>query len=99
VWGQERSSTSKWRRHGSRTDERTCTLLEIVGDLVEVEEIGICASSPHPPRTHKKRQENGQEKQGYQQENKSIIVIAVITSSRQSTNSLFFSPLSSIYPF
>eukprot|EP00001_Collodictyon_triciliatum_P134919 23595_2 len=40
VWGQEWSSTSKWRRHGNRTDERTCTLLEIIGDLVEVEEIG-----------------------------------------------------------
>jgi hypothetical protein len=51
VWGQERSSTSKWRRHGSRTDERTCTLLEIVGDLVEVEEIGIYTFLP-PTHTH-----------------------------------------------
>ena len=71
MWGQERSSTSKWRRHGNRTDERTCTLLEIIGDLVEVEEIGIYTSPP-PPHTHTKRQENGQEKQGYQQENKGI---------------------------
>jgi hypothetical protein len=50
VWGQERSFTSKWRRHGSRTDERTCTLLEIIGDLVEGEEIGIY--TPPPPHTH-----------------------------------------------
>jgi hypothetical protein len=71
VWGQERSSTSKWRRHGSRTDERTGILLEIIGDLVKVEEIGIY-TFPLPTHTHKKRQENGQEKQGYQQENKSI---------------------------
>jgi len=54
VWGQERSSTSKWRRHGSRTDERTCTLLEIVGDLVEVEEIGIYTFPPPPTHTQKK---------------------------------------------
>jgi hypothetical protein len=72
VWGQERSSTSKWRRYGRRTDERTCTFLEIIGDLVEVEEIGIYASPPPPPQTHTKRQENRQEKQGYQQENKGI---------------------------
>jgi hypothetical protein len=71
VWGQERSSTAKWRRHGSRTDERTGILLEIIGDLVKVEEIGIY-TFPLPTHTHKKRQENGQEKQGYQQENKSI---------------------------
>jgi hypothetical protein len=71
VWGQERSSTSKWRRHGSRTDERTGILLEIIGDLVKVEEIGIY-TFPLPPHTHKKRQENGQEKQGYQQGNKGI---------------------------
>jgi hypothetical protein len=71
VWGQEWSSTSKWRRYGSRTDERTCTLLEIVGVLGEVEEIGIHASPP-PTHTQKKRQVNGQEKQGYQQENKGI---------------------------
>ncbi len=55
MWGQERSSTAKWRRHGSRTDERTCTLLEIVGDLVEVEEIGICASFPPTPPAHTKK--------------------------------------------
>jgi hypothetical protein len=55
VWGQERSSTSKWRRHGSRTDERTCTLLEIVGDLVEDEEIGIYTFPPPPPHTHTKK--------------------------------------------
>jgi hypothetical protein len=54
VWGQERSSTSKWRRHGNRTDERTCTLLEIIGDLVEVEEIGIYTSPP-PTHTHTKK--------------------------------------------
>ena len=71
MWGQERSSTSKWRRHGSRTDERTGILLEIIGDLVKVEEIGIY-TFPLPTHTHKKRQENGQEKQGYQQENKGI---------------------------
>jgi hypothetical protein len=71
VWGQERSSASKWRRHGSRTDERTGILLEIIGDLVKVEEIGIY-TFPLPTHTHKKRQENGQEKQGYQQENKGI---------------------------
>jgi hypothetical protein len=71
VWGQERSSTSKWRRYGSRTDERTCTWLEIVRVLGEVEEIGIHASPP-PPHTQKKRQVNGQEKQGYQQENKGM---------------------------
>jgi hypothetical protein len=53
VWGQERSSTSKWRRYGSRTDERTCTFLEIIGDLVEVEEIGVYASPP--PHTHTKK--------------------------------------------
>ena len=53
MWGQERSSTAKWRRHGSRTDERTCTLLEIVGDLVEVEEIGIYTFPP--PHTHTKK--------------------------------------------
>ena len=47
------------------------TFLEIVGDLVEVEEIGMYASPP-PPHTHTKRQENGQEKQGYQQEDKGI---------------------------
>jgi hypothetical protein len=72
VWGQERSSTAKWRRHGSRTDERTCTLLEIVGELVEVEEIGRYTFLPPPTHTRTKRQEKGQEKQGYQQENKSI---------------------------
>lgn len=54
MWGQEWSSTSKWKRHGSRTDERTCTLLEIVGDLVEVEEIGIYTFLP-PPHTHTKK--------------------------------------------
>ena len=72
MWGQDRSSTSKWRRHGNRTDERTCTLLEIVGELVEVEEIGRYTFLPPPTRTRTKRQEKGQEKQGYQQENKSI---------------------------
>jgi hypothetical protein len=66
VWGQERSSTAKWRRHGSRTDERTCTLLEIVGDLVEVEEIGIAASPP--PHTQTKTGEFGKIKQEHQQE-------------------------------
>jgi len=55
VWGQERSSTSKWRRYGRRTDERTCTFLEIIGDLVEVEEIGIYASPPPPTHTQKDR--------------------------------------------
>ena len=52
------SSTSKWRRYGSRTDERTCTFLEIIGDLVQVEEIGIYAAPPPPPphtHTHKDR--------------------------------------------
>jgi len=52
VWGQERSSTAKWRRHGSRTDERTCTLLEIVGELVEVEEIGRYTFLPPHTHTH-----------------------------------------------
>jgi hypothetical protein len=98
VWGQERSSTSKWRRYGSRTDERTCTLLEIVGVLGEVEEIGIHASPPHP-HTQKKRQVNGQEKQGYQQENKgmnkrtstSFYVCVLLHFSR------LISPLSSVH--
>ena len=54
MWGQERSSTSKWRRYGRRTDERTCTFLEIIGDLVEVEEIGTYASTP-PTHTHTKK--------------------------------------------
>jgi hypothetical protein len=52
VWGQERSSTEGWRRYGNRTDERTCILVEIVGDEVEVEEIGISA---FPPPTHTKK--------------------------------------------
>jgi hypothetical protein len=74
VWGQERSSTSKWRRYGSRTDERTCTLLEIVGVLGEVEEIGIHVSPP-PTHTEKKTGEWARKtrvstrKQGYEQEN------------------------------
>jgi hypothetical protein len=76
VWGQERSSTSKWRRYGSRTDERTCTFLEIIGDLVQVEEIGIYASPPPPPpHTHTKTGEWAREtrvstrKQRYKQDN------------------------------
>ena len=75
MWGQDRSSTSKWRRHGNRTDERTCTLLEIIGDLVEVEEIGIYTSSPPHTHTHKKTGEWARKtrvstrKQGYKQEN------------------------------
>jgi len=74
VWGQERSSTSKWKRHGSRTDERTCTLLEIIGDLVEVEEIGIHSSPPPHTHTQKKTGEWARKarvstrKQGYKQE-------------------------------
>jgi len=70
VWGQERSSTSKWRRYGSRTDERTCTKLENVGDIVEVEEIGIAASPPPHTHTHtqKRTAEFGKIKQEHQQE-------------------------------
>ena len=66
MWGQERSSTSKWRRYGNRTDERTCTILENVGDIVEVEEIGISTSAP--PHTQKKTGEFGKIKQEHQQE-------------------------------
>jgi hypothetical protein len=77
VWGQERSSTSKWRRYGRRTDERTCTFLEIIGDLVEVEEIGIYASPPPPPHTHTQKKTGewarktrvSTRKQGYKQDN------------------------------
>ena len=75
MWGQERSSTSKWRRHRSRTDERTCTLLEIVGDLVEVEEIGIYTFPPPHTHTQKKTGEWARKtrvstrKQGYKQDN------------------------------
>jgi hypothetical protein len=75
VWGQDRSSTSKWRRHGNRTDERTCTLLEIIGDLVEVEEIGIYTFPPPHTHTQKKTGEWARKtkvstrKQGYKQEN------------------------------
>jgi hypothetical protein len=64
VWGQERSSTSKWRRYGRRTDERTCTFLEIIGDLVEVEEIGIYASPPPPPTHTKKDRRMGKKNKG-----------------------------------
>ena len=96
MWGQERSSTSKWRRHGNRTDERTCTLLEIIGDLVEVEEIGIYTSPPPPPtHTHKKTGEWARKtrvstrKQGYKQDNidktlwedERTIIIAVIKAA------------------
>ena len=48
--------------------------MEIIGDLVEVEEIGIYASPP-PPHTHKKTGEWARKtrvstrKQGYKQEN------------------------------
>ena len=45
--------------------------MEIIGDLIEVEEIGKYTFPP-PTHTHTKRQESGQEKQGYQQENKGI---------------------------
>ena len=76
MWGQEWSSTSKWKRHGSRTDERTCTLLEIVGELVEVEEIGRYTFLPPPhTHTHKKTGEGARKtrvstrKQEYKQEN------------------------------
>ena len=64
MWGQEWSSTSKWKRHGSRTDERTCTLLEIIGDLVEVEEIGIYTSPPHTHTHTQKDRRMGKKSKG-----------------------------------
>ena len=99
MWGQDRSSTSKWRRYGSRTDERTCTFLEIIGDLVEVEQIGIYTSPPPPTHTQKKTEEWARKtrvstrKQGYKQDNidktlwedERTIIIAVIKAATKGT--------------
>jgi hypothetical protein len=60
-----------WKQN--RCQERTCTLVEIVGD--EVEEIGIF--DPSPPIPVKKDRNLGKIKQGHKQENIEKILGAV----------------------